>query len=81
MRDDTKERIDKLEAFMDEQKLKQAQQAAISEYKKERFHFWKELVLVACTEIRRWCYFKNKKHPGLVNRREKEYRICMKGQE
>lgn len=35
----------------------------------------------ACTEIRRWCYFKNKKHPGLVNRREKEYRICMKGQE
>lgn len=42
MRDDTKERIDKLEAFMDEQKLKQAQQAAISEYKKERFHFWKE---------------------------------------
>ena len=45
MRDDTKERIDKLEAFMDEQKLKQAQQAAISEYKKERFHFWKELVL------------------------------------
>ena len=34
MRDDTKERIDKLEAFMDEQKLKQAQQAAISEYKK-----------------------------------------------
>ena len=47
MRDDTKERIDKLEAFMDEQKLKQAQQAAISEYKKERFHFWKELVLVS----------------------------------
>ena len=51
MRDDTKERIDKLEAFMDEQKLKQAQQAAISEYKKERFHFWKELVLVACAVI------------------------------
>ena len=33
---------------MDEQKLKQAQQAAISEYKKERFHFWKELVLRVC---------------------------------
>lgn len=48
MRDDTKERIDKPEAFMDEQKLKQAQQAAISEYKKERFHFWKELVLRVC---------------------------------
>lgn len=51
MRDDTKERIDKPEAFMDEQKLKQAQQAAISEYKKERFHFWEELVLVACAVI------------------------------
>ena len=51
MGDDTKERIDKPEAFMDEQKLKQAQQAAISEYKKERFHFWKELVLVACAVI------------------------------
>lgn len=37
MRDDTKERIDKLEAFMDEQKLKQAQQAAISEYKRSVF--------------------------------------------
>lgn len=36
---------------MDEQKLKQAQQAAISEYKKERSHFWKELVLVACAVI------------------------------
>lgn len=36
---------------MDEQKLKQAQQAAISEYKKERFHFWKELALVACAVI------------------------------
>lgn len=52
MRDDTKERIDKPEAFMDEQKLKQAQQAAISEYKKERFHFWKELVLVVIGFIR-----------------------------
>lgn len=51
VKDDTKERIDKPEAFMDEQKLKQAQQAAISEYKKERFHFWKELVLVACAVI------------------------------
>ena len=51
MEDDTKERIDKPEAFMDEQKLKQAQQAAISEYKKERFHFWKELALVACAVI------------------------------
>jgi len=29
MKDDTKERIDKPEAFMDEQKLKQAQQAVI----------------------------------------------------
>jgi len=38
VRDDTKERIDKPEAF-------------ISEYKKERFHFWKELVLVACAVI------------------------------
>lgn len=35
----------------------------------------------ACGEIKRWCYFKNKKHPGLVNRREDEYRICMRGQE
>ena len=51
VKDDTKERIDKPEAFMDEQKLKQAQQAAISEYKKDRFHFWKELVLVACAVI------------------------------
>lgn len=31
----------------------------------------------ACGEIKRWCYFKGKKVPGLVERREKEYRTCM----
>ena len=31
----------------------------------------------ACQEIRRWVYVKGKKIQGLVNRREKEYSICM----
>ena len=31
----------------------------------------------ACQEIRRWVYVKGKKVQGLVNRREKEYSICM----
>ena len=35
----------------------------------------------ACGEIRRWCYFKGRKLPGLVKRREAEYRMCMKGEE
>lgn len=32
----------------------------------------------ACAEIKRWVYFKKKKLQGLVNRREKEYALCMK---
>ncbi|MCG5031805.1 hypothetical protein MAF45_10195 [Mesosutterella sp. OilRF-GAM-744-9] len=51
MEDDTKERLDRLEAFMDEQRLEKVQQAAIDNYKKERFHYWKERVLVACALI------------------------------
>lgn len=35
----------------------------------------------ACAEIKKWAYFKGKKLPGLVKRRESEYKICMKGQE
>ena len=31
----------------------------------------------ACQEIRRWVYVKGKKVQVLVNRREKEYSICM----
>ena len=31
----------------------------------------------ACQEIRRWVYVKGKNVQGLVNRREKEYSICM----
>lgn len=31
----------------------------------------------ACAEIKRWVYVKGKVVPGLVNRREKEYRKCM----
>lgn len=31
----------------------------------------------ACAEIKRWIYVKGKIVPGLVNRREKEYRMCM----
>lgn len=31
----------------------------------------------ACEEIRRWVFVKGKKVQGLVNRREKEYSICM----
>lgn len=31
----------------------------------------------ACSEIKRWVYFKGKVNQGLVNRREKEYRTCM----
>ena len=30
----------------------------------------------ACSEIKRWVYFKGKVNQGLVNRREKEYRTC-----
>ena len=33
----------------------------------------------ACAEIRRWVYVKGKKSQGLVNRREKEYRMCIGG--
>lgn len=32
----------------------------------------------ACAEIKRWIYFKGKVLPGLVSRREDEYRRCMK---
>lgn len=32
----------------------------------------------ACTEIKRWVYFKKKALPGLVSRREKEYQLCVK---
>lgn len=32
----------------------------------------------ACAEIKRWCYFKGKKLPGLVKRREQEYQACVK---
>lgn len=31
----------------------------------------------ACAEIKRWVYVKGEVVPGLVNRREKEYRTCM----
>lgn len=31
----------------------------------------------ACAEIKRWVYVKGEVVPGLVNRREKEYRMCM----
>ena len=31
----------------------------------------------ACAEIKRWVYVKGQVVPGLVNRREKEYRMCM----
>lgn len=33
----------------------------------------------ACEQIKRWVYFKGKVIPGLVNRREDEYRRCMIG--
>lgn len=33
----------------------------------------------ACAEIMRWIYVKGKKSQGLVNRREKEYRMCIGG--
>lgn len=33
----------------------------------------------ACAELRRWVYVKGKKSQGLVNRREKEYRMCIGG--
>lgn len=32
----------------------------------------------ACAELRRWVYFRKTKLPGLVSRREDEYRRCMK---
>ena len=32
----------------------------------------------ACAELRRWVYFKGKVLPGLVSRREDEYRRCMR---
>jgi lysozyme len=32
----------------------------------------------ACNEIKRWCYFKGKRLPGLAKRREQEYQTCMK---
>lgn len=31
----------------------------------------------ACAEIKRWVYFQGRVLPGLVNRREAEYRMCM----
>ena len=31
----------------------------------------------ACSEIKRWVYFKGKVNQGLVNRRLKEYQTCM----
>lgn len=31
----------------------------------------------ACQEIRRWIYVKGRKVQGLVNRREKEFQLCM----
>lgn len=31
----------------------------------------------ACAEIKRWVYVKGEVVPGLVKRREKEYRMCM----
>ena len=34
----------------------------------------------ACSEIRRWSYFKGKRLPGLAKRREAEFKTCMKGQ-
>ena len=33
----------------------------------------------ACAELKRWIYVKGKKSQGLVNRREKEYRMCIGG--
>lgn len=33
----------------------------------------------ACAELKRWVYVKGKKSQGLVNRREKEYRMCIGG--
>ena len=32
----------------------------------------------ACAELRRWVYFKGKVLPGLVSRREDEYRRCVR---
>ena len=32
----------------------------------------------ACEEIRRWTYFKGRQLPGLIRRREQEYKTCMK---
>lgn len=32
----------------------------------------------ACAEIKRWVYFKKRKLPGLVKRREQEYQTCVK---
>lgn len=32
----------------------------------------------ACSELKRWVYFKGRVLPGLVSRREDEYRRCMK---
>lgn len=31
----------------------------------------------ACAELKRWVYVKGEKIPGLVNRREAEYKACM----
>ena len=31
----------------------------------------------ACQELRRWVYVDGRRVPGLVNRREAEYRLCM----
>ena len=31
----------------------------------------------ACQEIRRWVYVKGRKVQGLINRREKEFQLCM----
>lgn len=31
----------------------------------------------ACQEIRRWIYVKGRKVQGLINRREKEFQLCM----
>ena len=36
---------------MDEQKLETGSASGYQRIKKERFHFWKELVLVACAVI------------------------------
>ncbi|MCI6530247.1 MAG: lysozyme [Mesosutterella sp.] len=34
----------------------------------------------ACSEIRRWSYFKGKRLPGLAKRREAEFKTCMRRQ-